>query len=549
MFSKITILVCLFLMPFASCSANDAAVSEAKLFQRLDSYLERREEFSKRKEESIANLKKKLYNATTEQEQLWLLNRICKEYYTYRYDSAMHYVNLGLELAQKVNDKYYIQLNTINRISVLSTGGFYSQSAALLESLPEESVMESLRFDYYYTKTWLYNYWSAYCSDSEFEKELHEKKKECLRQTLLHFKKEPVALNFYLMAELEQCQRHTSAKVLKYYKLAYDASNLNTRVHASSAYGLARYYKETGNMNLYEKYIVEAAISDQVCPLKENLALQEFSTYLYNKDVGYAKRAIKYINFSMEDAQFYNNRLRLVEISRILPTIASTSYKAEMQQTRIFIASTVIISLMAISVLALAVFAFRQNKRLAVSRKEVRLKNKSLEELNDSLEQLNERLVKTNTRREVYMKLFLDISAVYIQKLNDVRKMVTRKIKAKQTADLLAALDNYKLTEEETSNFYFYFDRAFLDLYPNFVSEFNTLLLPDKPILQSSANSLPKELRIYALMRLGVTDGQKIATLLFYSTQTIYNYKAAVKKRAINSDTFDEEVNHLCNLI
>jgi hypothetical protein len=155
----------------------------------------------------------------------------------------------------------------------------------------------------------------------------------------------------------------------------------------------------------------------------------------------------------------------------------------------------------------------------------------------------------TNKRRETYMHLFMDISAVYIKKLDDYRKLVSRKIKAKQTADLLTAINSYKLAEEEAANFYIRFDKAFIDLYPNFVEEFNQLLLPEKQIVLPAPNSLTKELRIYALMRLGITDGQELATLLFYSTQTIYNYKAAIRKRAKDLTTFDAAINRLCNVI
>lgn len=143
----------------------------------------------------------------------------------------------------------------------------------------------------------------------------------------------------------------------------------------------------------------------------------------------------------------------------------------------------------------------------------------------------------------------MDISAVYINKLNDYRKLVSRKIKAKQTADLLTAINSYKLAEEEASNFYIRFDKAFMELYPNFVDEVNKLLLPDKQIVLPASNSLTKEIRIYALMRLGVTDGQELATLLFYSTQTIYNYKSAMRRRTKNVETFDSDINKLCHVI
>lgn len=111
------------------------------------------------------------------------------------------------------------------------------------------------------------------------------------------------------------------------------------------------------------------------------------------------------------------------------------------------------------------------------------------------------------------------------------------------------AKKGYQLAEEEAANFYIRFDKAFIDLYPNFVEEFNQLLLPEKQIVLPAPNSLTKELRIYALMRLGITDGQELATLLFYSTQTIYNYKAAIRKRAKDLTTFDAAINRLCNVI
>ena len=294
-------------------------------------------------------------------------------------------------------------------------------------------------------------------------------------------------------------------------------------------------------MQRYEQYIVEAAISDIVCPLKENLALQEFSTYLYTKDAKYADRAARYIYCSMEDAKFYNNRLRMLEISNILPIIATANQEALAHKERIVRGVLAVMSFLSLVLLAMAIFGYKQNKWLVTSRREVKSQNRQLTEL-------NEKLIATNHRRETYMRLFMDISAVYIRKLIEYRKLVSRKIKANQAADLLKTINSYKLAEEEATTFYTRFDRAFIELYPGFVDELNSLLLPESKIAQPSPNSLTTEVRIYALMRLGVTDSQEIATLLFYSTQTIYNYKSSMRARAINRDTFDEDINRLCHV-
>lgn len=542
---KIVWLLMMVVMPMvanAAFSRNADLEDEDELLHRLDQYIARRDEFSSKKEKKLIRMKKKLNLTSGKRERLSLYNQIYREYYTYRYDSAMVYAKRGLQLAEQLHDDYYINLNKINRAAVLSTGGFYSQAEDLLLSLKPEDISPKLMQYYYYTLTWVYNYWGAFCERSEFKEEMQNKKRLYLAKTLEYMGNKQSALYYYLSGELEYLQHRTDKKVLGWYQKALAASPVDSRVHASAAYCIARYYQDNEQMDIYEKYLVQAAISDQVCPLKENLALQELSTYLYNKDAKYAKRVSKYIYCSMEDAQFYNNRLRMVEISRIFPLITETNHQREIRQNRIITISLVVVSIVSLGFLAMMFFVFRINKRLAKSRREVRSQNMLLEEL-------NQKLLNTNKRRETYMRLFMDISAVYIKKLDDYRKLVSRKIKAKQTADLLTAINSYKLAEEEASSFYIRFDKAFMDLYPNFVDEFNQLLLPEKQIVLPAPNSLTKELRIYALMRLGITDGQELATLLFYSTQTIYNYKTSIRKRAKDLTTFDAAINQLCNVI
>lgn len=542
---KIVWLLMMVVMPMvanAAFSRNADLEDEDELLHHLDQYIARRDEFSSKKEKKLIRMKKKLNLTSDKRERLSLYNQIYREYYTYRYDSAMVYANRGLQLAEQLHNDYFINLNKINRAAVLSTGGFYSQAEDLLLSLKPEDISPKLMQYYYYTLTWVYNYWGAFCERSEFKEEMQDKKRLYLAKTLEYVGNKHSSLYYYLSGELEYLLHRTDKKVLGWYQKALAASPIDSRVHASAAYCIARYYQDNGQMDIYEKYLVEAAISDQICPLKENLALQELSTYLYNKDAKYAKRVSKYIYCSMEDAQFYNNRLRMVEISRILPLITETNHQREIRQNRIITASLVVVSIVSLGFLAMMFFVFRINKRLAKSRREVKSQNTLLDEL-------NQKLLNTNKRRETYMRLFMDISAVYIKKLDDYRKLVSRKIKAKQTADLLTAINSYKLAEEEASSFYNRFDKAFMDLYPNFVDEFNQLLLPEKQIVLPAPNSLTKELRIYALMRLGITDGQELATLLFYSTQTIYNYKTAIRKRAKDLTTFDAAINQLCNVI
>ena len=524
-----------------STLATTDIVDEQHLLKLLDEYIDRRELYTEQKEEKIKQLKIKLRIADSNTSRLSILNTIYREYYTYRYDSAMVYANRGLSLALSYNNTYYATLNRINRAAVLSTGGFYSQAETLLNEIGENNVPHQLKQYYYYTTTWLYSYWEAFCDKSEFKDYYRQKKLQFLRLTVNTTHSNYVGLYAYLSGELAYLENPLGKNVLRHYTIAINNSLVNSRVHASAAYCIARYYREIGNMQLYEKYIVEAAISDMVCPLKENLALQELSTYLYKKDPKYANRAARYIYCSMKDAQFYNNRLRMLEISNIQPIIATANQEALAHKERIVRGVLAVVSFLSLVLLGMALLGYKQTKWLARSRREVKSQNLKLTEL-------NEKLIATNHRRETYMRLFMDISAVYIRKLIEYRKLVGRKIKANQTADLLKTINSYKLAEEEATTFYTRFDRAFIELYPSFVEELNHLLLPDAKIELPSPNSLTTEVRIFALMRLGVTDSQEIATLLFYSTQTIYNYKSAMRTRAINRETFDEDINRLCHV-
>lgn len=542
---RLFLYILLILMPVSAMAKQTLATTditdERHLLELLDSYIEKRDVYAKQKEEKLKQLKLCLRTADNNAARLAILDKIYREYYTYRYDSALVYADRGLALSQSDNDAYFTMLNRINRAAVLSTGGLYSQSEALLNEISKEGVPPRLRQYYYYTFTWLYSYWESFCDKSEFKDDLRKKKHHYMKLTVSATSNDNTALHAYLNAELAFMQNPLGKNVLSLYTTALMHSPVNSRVHASAAYCIARYYREIGKTLLYEKYIIEAAISDMVCPLKENLALQEFSTYLYKKDAKYADHAARYIYCSMEDAKFYNNRLRMLEISNILPIIATANQEALAHKERIVRGVLAVVSFMSLVLFAMAIFGYKQNKWLARSRREIRSQNRQLTEL-------NEKLIATNHRRETYMRLFMDISAVYIRKLIEYRKLVSRKIKANQAADLLKTINSYKLAEEEATTFYTRFDRAFIELYPGFVDELNALLMPEAQIELPSPNSLTTEARIYALMRLGVTDSQEIATLLFYSTQTIYNYKSAMRTRAINRDTFDEDISRLCHI-
>ena len=547
-------LLLMLMMPLLTQGKTD----EKKLLERIDYMIDNDQHYQDIKEKELKHLKQQALDAEDNKTRLLFLDSIYRAYSAYRYDSAYAYMKRGLELAEKCKDSYYITLNKINQASVLSVRGFYSKAEVLLQTLNPETMPYKLKLYYYFTFAWIYNYWESYAKNSDFAAEFCTKKKHYMDLLLQNFKEDrrnTVYYN-YLLGERIYLDEPTSRKSLTLFLKAMKMSPAKSRIHAMSAYGAARYYKLTGKFDLYEKYLVEASVSDGLCQLKETVALQKLAYYLFKKDENNSKLAAKYIQHTMEDAQFFNNQLRMMEISNILPVIAAANQQAAERSRARILTGFIAVSAALIIIIILAFANNRQKNKLKKNKQEIEEQNKKqiemngqLSEMNNQLTELNQQLIETNIKRETYLRLFIDISAAYIDKLADYRKLVSRKIKANQAADLLKSLNTHKLEEEETQMFYNRFDKAFMELYPGFVTELNKLLLPESQLEVPTTHTLTTEIRIYALMRLGVTDSQEIATLLHYSTQTIYNYKSGMRAKAINRDTFESDVNRLCHII
>jgi histone deacetylase complex regulatory component SIN3 len=233
--------------------------------------------------------------------------------------------------------------------------------------------------------------------------------------------------------------------------------------------------------------------------------------------------------------------LRIVQISNILPDIVEAYQKMLSFRNHVLQTSGIVISVIAI----VLIFAFmdirKKSKKLSVQRQK-------LEETNDRISSLNGQLSATNDLREQYIHMFLDLCAANINKFDSYRNLVQRKVKARQTDDLLKYSNTTMLSEQEASEFMEKFDNTFLSLYPRFIVQLNTLLLPECQVVQKDSNRLTPEVRIMALMRLGVMESSAIATLLFYTPRTIYNYRSTMKRGAINRETFENDLVHLSGI-
>lgn len=524
------------------------------LYQKLDSVIAKREQYTQDKEQKINMIKKSARVVTDKITLMKLYNEIYNEYNHFRFDSAMTYAKKGLELAIKEKNDYYYYLNTIHEAMLLATCGLYSEAKANLDQLTENKMDSTLLYEYNLAQYWLYTYWSDYSNDSEYRTVYWENKIKYLKRTVPLAKKYPNDYN-YLMGEYFMYIVGDGHKSLPYYNKVIENEPYNSRLYSTACFAISCIYAALGDEEKHEEYLIRTVITDVVTPVKENLSFQDLAMLLFRKGGdSQLKRAEQYIQLSMEDAKFYNNRLRIIDNSNKLPAIIS-KYKEMMKEQNDKLRSSLTWTIILLLGLIISLtFIIRQNKLLSKHRRKIAESNRQLTELNDELsllnsglKQSNSKMQVTNVKREALAKLYIDLCSKYIERLSKYQKLVCRKIKANQVNDLLSIMTSSRLSDEDAATFMHNFDKAFLDQYPTFITEFNSLLQPEHAI-KTKNNTLTTELRIFALVRLGVKESSEIANLLFYTPRTIYNYRSMTKNKAINKESFENDVLHLCSM-
>ena len=526
-----------------------------QLLHELDQVISEKGNYVGQKEETIAALKQQLAAERDSDRMMKLMEDIFREYKVFKFDSAMVYANRGLALARQRRDASYVAQFSICRSEILAIGGLYTEALSNLEQVDTTALSRQQLFFYHQARFNIYLYWANYCNDREYAPQYMEKASHFLAQAIRHLNPDNEFCNYYL-GEYHVFVEPDAKKARHYYEMALKGSREQPRVHAMTSFALAGNYLASGDQDRYEEYLIKAALSDTKSCTMENMALQTLALRLFEKGNEHIKRAEQYINTSMEDAKFYNNRLRILEISRIMPQIMSSYQERVEQQNRGLRYSVLFISLLLIGLFITSYFIHRQNRQLSARRHELAILNAELATLNTQLSQTNTQLSDantllsdTNTRRENLASIYIDLCAKYIDKLGRYQTLVKRKIKASQAQELLQTISSTRISEEDAATFLNRFDKAFLELYPSFVDDFNALLQEDGRIRLKTPNTLTTELRTFALIRLGVKNTTDIAGLLFLSTQTIYNCRSTTKSKAINKDTFDEDVQKLCTVI
>jgi hypothetical protein len=520
-----------------------------QLYEQLDAALAQRAHYVELKEKSLNEIKQGAKYVTSNEDKLKLYEQLANEYKAYEYDSAMTYVNKGLILAQKSNNIFFNKRFQLSQTRLLITRGFYAEAKEILQKIEPKEEPRDYQFLYYYTMYGLYNNWSTYCENNEFSKNYDLKKVEYLKKAIeLSPKKD--AFYYYLMGELYYFSNHpNNNKTIQYYKKALNMEKANSRLHAMTAFALSEVYQKANNLELMEHYLLVAAISDVTSATKENVALQDIALFIYKHKTRSLNKAQEYINLSLEDAYTYKSRLRRIEISSKLQLITN-AYTDDIKTTnRLLNIALLVIILLLLGVGISSLFIRKKNRLLKQKKDEISATSDKMEKLNGQLHLINDELKDTNQKRERLVKVYIDLCYKNIERNQKLRTLAVRKIKANQSKELLSLLSSSSSTEKENKEFLTEFDKAFLSLYPTFVNELNQQLTKSAHIQLKENEEMPPILRVCALLRLGITESSKIAGILSYSPQTVYNYRSILKNNAIDKEHFEENVLKLCMII
>ena len=526
-----------------------------QLRQKLDNLLEQRNAIIDNKNKNINRLKKNLTTSENTLKRLQTYDQLFKEYYVFQFDSAMTYLNKGIKLAKETQNTYYYNSNTISKAELLSIGGLYYEAIHEIEQVDTTVLDKAQHFEYYFSLFRIHTYWADFCNDKTYTPTHRLKAQEYLKKAI-PFRDETDKTYEYYLGEYAVFVLNNPQAARAHYLKAIKQLPQNSRFYAMSCFALSGSYGNEGNTEKQEEFLLLSSIADIENCTMENFALQNLAMYIFEHNKDELDLAQQYIQTALEDAHFYNNRLRIIEISSKLPVIVSSYQQTLNQRNKVQMTAIIVISLLLLFLLSAVFYIVKQTKRLSLQQQELQKNNNQLSELNRQQKELNTQLhglnallVDTNSKRERLAKLYIDLCAKYIARLKKQQTLVKRKIKANQTTELLSQLSSERLSEEDAATFLSRFDKTFLDLYPDFTEELNSLLLPKGQIQNKSTDELTTEQRIMALIRLGVKESAEIADLLFYSPQTIYNYRSVLKGKAINKETFEEEVMKLCRVI
>lgn len=546
------LIVCLLFPAYACADTSKHALEEnRKLLHSLDSLLEQQDLFVRVKEERIQQLKMQ-YSRVKDVKELYAMNRmIYLEYRVYDADSALHYINKNIQLAQQTNNRTWEVVSLLEQSFVLTSSGLLTEALKAVSDIRPEELPQNLRSEYFGRLCTLYSRLRDYSSENFQLSEYYNDLQKAFRDSV-YLTATPDELRYW------NCRAwlYLGTPEIEPVKQAFEENKQtlsnDSRKYSIATYNLSAIYRSENNESKYLENLILSAMADIRSVNGDIGSLQEIAEYLFKH--GEIDRAYNYILYCSQKAMLFHNRVRIVKMSHLQNQI----YKAYQEQSRTqqkrLQASLIAVSFLFLVLIGAFLFIRKQMRRLkeanlkldstnqklsvnmdALSTAHQRLEevNMQLKDLNTQLQEVNDQLRESNYVKEEYISYVFNICSTYISKLEEFRKNINRKLKVGQIEDVKAMTDSSATASNELKEFYQNFDTIFLHLYPDFVGDFNALLLPEERIELKEGELLNTELRIHALIRLGITDSVKIADFLHCSAQTVYNNRLRTRNKSI----------------
>lgn len=546
------LLLTLSALSLGSCRSNHSD-TESRLdteLRQLDKAIEMRGEIEKLKLQRIELRTSALsLGSLSYEEQIESIDGIIEEYRKYQLDSTLTWITRGRELADLNGDKERSDIYTLLSSQLYSAAGFYNEAAIALESV-DTLTLSPKALKAYYMAAHSYH---------------RENREYSANQQLRSLSAQ---LELYYIDRLEECETDS----LERHKiLCTKHSNLGDweRVDAELQVILPSLSPEEqefayfsylqalamgnsrGSDEEYMTHLIRSAKADMKSLTKDHGSLSLLSEILFYR--GDVEKAFAYSRISLSDANFYNSRLRPWQVASMMPLIEQNYRERIEKQQTILLVSVIITSLLLLAILLTLIHKSRHARQIEQAKAQLEEMNSQLDnyirllsEQNAVEHQLSAELSEANAVKEQYIGLFLVICSNYIDLLKSYHNNVRKKLSRGSIDALRGEIESSTIIDDAEEEFYANFDNAFLTLYPNFVDELNALLKEDQQIRLKNPRVLNTELRIVALIKLGITDSSRIAALLRYSVSTIYNYRSNIKNKArVERGDFEENIRNI----
>ncbi len=547
------------IFPMILLCLSNLAFSETKqeeILYNLYKLIDNKETYVFQKEKKIAEIKKMLEVPEITQEQLYNINKqLHNEYKVFISDSATSYVKKNLNIATFLNNDIWIHESKIALSFLYSLSGKYFEALEILNEIDSQHLKQLppwLHIEYYGAYKELYRYYSSLVqSNNNYDK--YYFKSTLYRDSLLSIVNPETQFHKILCAE-KYIDENDTEKAKKLLLDVFENTHTEDREKAILANVLANIFRKEGNTELEIQFYAISSICDIKNAIKENASMQSLASVLYR--TGDIDHAYKCIKSSLDDAMFCNAYLRTFEVSNIFPIIDAAYQEKVSKQQNILKVTLLLVSILSLLLIIAVLYVYKQMKRVARIRKELYRTNIKLNELNESLQISNEQLHQTNDKlthvnlelsetnlvKETYLGKFIDLCSNYIDKLDNYRRQLNKIAASGKIEALYTALKSSQFIDDELSNFYHNFDETFLHIYPSFIKEFNELFPDGEKQTPKQDELLTPELRIYALVRLGIQDSIKIASFLRYSITTVYTYRSKLRSKSLYKEDFEERV-------